>query len=37
MTIQGRVVQTVLRGQMIYEGDKVLATEGDGEFIPAHR
>jgi allantoinase len=37
MLIQGRVVQTVLRGQVIYEDDEVLAKEGDGEFIPARQ
>jgi allantoinase len=37
MKIQGRVVQTVLRGRVIYEDDKVLAAGGDGEFIPAQR
>jgi allantoinase len=37
MTLQGRVVQTVLRGRVIYEGDEVLAAGGDGQFIPARR
>jgi allantoinase len=37
MTIQGRVVQTILRGRVIYEDDEVLADGGDGEFIPARR
>jgi allantoinase len=37
MSIQGRVVQTVLRGEVIYEDDEVLAAEGNGEFVPAHK
>jgi len=37
MALQGRVIQTVLRGRVIYEGDEVLATGGDGQFIPASR
>ena len=31
------VVQTVLRGRVIYDGDEVLSAGGDGEFIPACR
>jgi dihydroorotase-like cyclic amidohydrolase len=37
MQIQGRVVQTVLRGRIIYEADEVLAAGGNGQFIPARR
>lgn len=37
MQIQGRVVQTILRGRVIYEADAVLAAGGDGQFIPARR
>jgi allantoinase len=34
MTLTGRVVQTILRGETIYDGRKVTAEPGYGEFIP---
>ena len=37
MSIRGRVMQTVLRGRVIYEDDEVLSAGGDGEFVPARR
>ena len=37
MTFKGRVVQTILRGRIIYDGSVILAKEGNGEFIPAQR
>ncbi len=37
MTFKGRVVQTILRGRIIYDGSVILAKEGNGEFIPAKR
>jgi len=33
-TTQGRVVRTVLRGTTIYDGEKVVAPAGSGEFLP---
>lgn len=35
MEIQGKVTKSVLRGRLIYEDDKLLATGGDGLFIHA--
>jgi allantoinase len=35
MTIQGKVVRTILRGKVIYDGKEVTAKAGDGHFIPA--
>lgn len=37
MAIQGQVMQTVLRGRVIYENEEVLAESGYGEFVPAGR
>jgi allantoinase len=35
MTLQGKVVQTILRGQVIYDRDELLTTPHTGGFIPA--
>lgn len=35
MTIQGKVVRTVLRGKVIYDGKGVTSKAGGGHFIPA--
>jgi len=37
MTVQGRVVRTILRGRTIFDGESVIAQEGTGEFVPAQR
>ncbi|MFC2078117.1 amidohydrolase family protein [Candidatus Bipolaricaulota bacterium] len=37
LTIRGRVVTTVLRGEVIYENGRFLATPGFGRFIPTAR
>jgi allantoinase len=34
-TVQGKVVRTILRGQVIYDGKEVLARAGAGRFVPA--
>jgi allantoinase len=33
-TTQGRVVRTILRGRTIYDGEKVVAGAGTGQFLP---
>jgi allantoinase len=33
-TTQGRVVRTILRGRTIFDGEKVVATAGTGQFVP---
>jgi len=35
MTVQGKVVRTILRGKVIFNGREVTARAGDGCFIPA--
>jgi allantoinase len=35
MTVQGKVVRTILRGKVIFDGEAVTARAGDGHFIPA--
>lgn len=35
MAVEGRVIQTILRGRTIYDGTDVIAKPGNGEFIPA--
>ncbi len=35
MTVQGKVVRTILRGKVIYDGKEVTAKAGDGHFVPA--
>ncbi len=35
MTVQGKVVRTILRGKVIFNGEEVTARAGDGCFIPA--
>jgi allantoinase len=35
MEIQGKVSTTILRGQVIYEDNKLLATEAGGVFVPS--
>ena len=37
MIVEGRVIQTILRGRTIYDGTDVIAGPGSGEFIPAVR
>ncbi len=34
MTLQGRVVRTILRGKVVYDGQEVVAAPGFGQFIP---
>lgn len=34
-TIQGKVVRTILRGKVIYDGKEIMAQPGTGQFIPA--
>jgi allantoinase len=34
-TVQGKVVRTILRGKVIYDGKEIMARPGDGQFIPA--
>ena len=35
MTVQGKVVRTILRGKVIFNGEEVIGRAGDGHFIPA--
>lgn len=35
ITVQGKVVKTILRGQVIYDGKKITAKPGGGQFIAA--
>jgi dihydroorotase-like cyclic amidohydrolase len=35
MFIQGKVVRTILRGEIIFDGKKVIAEPGHGQFLPA--
>lgn len=35
LTVQGKVVRTILRGKTIYDGQNVTARAGEGNFIPA--
>jgi allantoinase len=35
ITVQGKVVRTILRGKVIFDGREVTARAGDGHFIPA--
>ena len=35
MTIRGRVVSTILRGEVVYDGQEVKAQPGTGRFVPA--
>ncbi len=37
MTLQGKVVRTILRGKTIYDGNTITAKAGDGAFVPAQR
>jgi len=34
-TVQGKVVRTILRGKVIYDGKEITAQPGDGQFIAA--
>ena len=34
MTVNGRVIQTILRGETVYDGEQVTATPQYGQFIP---
>ena len=34
-SVQGKVVQTILRGKVIYDGEKITGQPGDGRFIAA--
>jgi dihydroorotase-like cyclic amidohydrolase len=35
MEIRGKVVTTILRGEIVYDGREVLAKPGYGRFVPA--
>jgi allantoinase len=35
MKVTGKIIQTILRGQTIYDGNEVLAEPGYGQFVPA--
>ncbi len=35
ITVQGKVTRTILRGNVVYDGQKVTALPGNGRFIPA--
>jgi len=35
LTVQGKVVRTILRGKVIYDGKEIMAQPGSGQFIPA--
>ena len=35
ITVQGKVVRTILRGKVIFNGEEVIGRAGDGHFIPA--
>jgi len=35
MKCTGKITQTILRGHTIYDGEKVLAEPGYGQFVPA--
>jgi len=37
LAVTGKVVRTILRGKVIYDGEGVRAQAGDGQFIPAAR
>ncbi len=35
LLFRGRVVSTILRGEVVYEGKDVIARQGTGRFVPA--
>jgi allantoinase len=35
MEVEGKVTRTILRGKTIYDGEKVTAEPGYGQFVPA--
>jgi len=35
LTVDGKVIRTVLRGKTVYDGESVVARPGEGQFIPA--
>jgi allantoinase len=34
MTVNGKVVQTILRGKTVYDGNRVIADPQYGQFVP---